>query len=270
MKLSVSNIAWSPDQRLEAYALLRDHAVSGLEFAPGLLFPDLAAPLEATALECEQVLLQLAEFGLRPSSMQSLLFGADNARLFGSPLEQEALQDAMKGAIRLAARLGCENLVFGSPKNRVIPADMTKAQAEAIWRDSFFRMGDAAAAAGVVIALEPNPVQYGTNFMTCISDTLDVVKSLDHPAIRMNLDLGAAIMTHEIETFETWLPAALSVSNHVHLSTPELAPLSTQVPVVRHAAGVLDAAGWHKWISVEMRGGIPALSDSLTSCFGPR
>ncbi|WP_170765254.1 sugar phosphate isomerase/epimerase family protein [Ruegeria lacuscaerulensis] len=268
MKLSVSNIAWSPEHKLEAYALLRDHGVSGLEFAPGLLFPDLDAPLEATTQECDRVLAELDEFGLRPSSMQSLLFGVPEAHLFGSSMAQETLQETMKGAIGLAARLNCRNLVFGSPQNRVIPDDMAATQAEAIWRDNFLRMGDTAAANGVVVALEPNPMQYGTNFMTSIADTLAVVRSVDHPAIRMNLDLGAAILTGEIKTFESWLSNALEISHHVHLSVPELAPLSTQAPIVQSMSEALEAAGWQNWISVEMRGGLDALSETLAACFG--
>lgn len=267
MKLSVSNIAWPPEQKLEAYALLRDHGVTGLELAPSLLFPDLPSPLHANADDCNRVIARIAEFGLRPSSMQSLLFGVSNAQLFGSPIARETLRETISHAITLAARLGCSNLVFGSPKNRVIPSGMSDAQSKAIWRDTFLKMGDAASAAGVVVALEPNPIQYGTNFMTTIADTLAVVTSVNHPAIRMNLDLGAAIMTEEVATLETWLPAALNVSNHVHLSAPELAPLATQVPAVQHLLNALETADWHNWVSVEMCGGIPALSKSLAACF---
>lgn len=267
MKLSVSNIAWPPEQKLDAYALLRDHGVTGLEFAPSLLFPDLASPLHAAAEDCNRVLAQIAEFGLRPSSMQSLLFGVSDAQLFGSPVARDALQETIRHAITLAARLGCPNLVFGSPKNRVIPPEMSDAQSGAIWRDTFLRIGDEAAAAGVVIALEPNPVQYGTNFMTTIADTLAVVTSVNHPAIRMNLDLGAAIMTDEVATLETWLPAALGASSHVHLSAPELAPLATQAAAVHRLLSALEPAGWRNWVSVEMCGGVPALSKSLAACF---
>lgn len=267
MNLSVSNIAWPPEQKLEAYALLRDHGVTGLEIAPSLLFPGLASPLHASAEDCDRVIAQIAKFGLRPSSMQSLLFGVSNAQFFGSPIARQTLQETIRQAITLAARLGCPNLVFGSPKNRAVPAEMSDAQAKAIWRDTFLRIGDSAAAADVVIALEPNPVLYGTNFMTSIADTLAVVMAVNHPAIRMNLDLGAAIMTEEIATLETWLPTALGVSSHVHLSAPELAPLATQVPAVQYLLSALKSADWQNWVSVEMCGGVPALAQSLAACF---
>ncbi len=267
MKLSVSNIAWHPEQKLEAYALMRDYGVTGLEFAPSLLFPNLASPLHATVGDCNRVLARIAEFDLQPSSMQSLLFGVSDAQLFGSPIARDTLRETTIHAIALAERLGCQNLVFGAPKNRAIPPGMDDVQARAIWHDAFLRIGDAAAAAGVVVALEPNPVQYGTNFMTTIVDTLAIVTSLNHPAIRMNLDLGAAVMTEEIATLETWLPAALNASNHVHLSAPELAPLATQAPAVQRLLSALEAADWQNWVSVEMCGGIPALSESLAACF---
>ncbi|WP_420587417.1 sugar phosphate isomerase/epimerase family protein [Ruegeria sp.] len=270
MKLSVSNIAWPSEQRGAAYDLLRDHGVSGLEFAPGLLFPGHDAPLGATAQDCNEVIAELSAYGLRPSSMQSLLFGVPDAHLFGPPKAQQTLQDTMQAAIGLAARLNCRNLVFGSPANRLIPDEMSPIQAQTIWHDSFQRLGDMAASREVVVALETNPVQYGTNFMTTIAETLAVVRAVDHPAVQMNLDLGAAILTGEIETVDDWLAPALDASHHVHLSAPDLAPLSTQAAMVRRICAALDAAGWNGWVSVEMRGGLEALSESLTACFGPQ
>ena len=48
MKLSVSNIAWTHGERLEAYALLQRFGISGLEIAPGVSREELQ---EKTACE---------------------------------------------------------------------------------------------------------------------------------------------------------------------------------------------------------------------------
>lgn len=266
MKLSVSNIAWAPEEAETAYGLLRDAGAAGLEIAPGLFFPQEPDPMTATDAACAEAIAQAARFGLTLSSMQSLLFGTDGAELFGPPPARQKLEQAMRKVIALAGRLSVPNLVFGSPKNRIIPDGMSRDAARAIWRDTFRRLGDAAQDAGTVIALEPNPVAYGTNFMTGFAETLDVARDVDHPGIRVNLDLGALLMTGEIETLEHWLPAAMPMVNHVHLSAPNLAPLATETTAVQRLLDALHDAGWQGWVSIEMRRGLQDLPAALAAC----
>ena len=137
MKLSVSNIAWSPDEAEAAYALLERHGIRGLEIAPSLLLAGEDDPCAATPDVLSAALQAAKRHALTLTSMQSLLFGVHGAALFGSPVERDRLSVAMARVTALAGRLGIRNLVFGAPKNRVIPEGWSNEDARAVWLPAF-------------------------------------------------------------------------------------------------------------------------------------
>ena len=87
----------------------------------------------------------------------------------------------------------------------------------------FQRLGDVAQSYGVVICLEPNPTCYGANFMTTSAETVQVVRQIAHPAIRMQLDTGA--LTINGEDPGAVLQDCAPLIGHVHASEPDLLPL---------------------------------------------
>jgi sugar phosphate isomerase/epimerase len=253
MKLAVSNIAWAPSEARTAYALLRDHGFRGLEIAPALTFgdgPDPFAPSnEAVTKFCNVI----ADHGLELVSMQSLLFGALGAQLFGSVKEREAFEVAMERALTLAGRLGAPNLVFGSPANRSFPPQMTTDDTNALARETFRRLGDRACAVGAVVALEPNPVAYGTNFLTTVEAAADFVLGVDHPGITLNFDIGALIMNDEGGAVGRLADSARGHISHVHISEPKLVPAPRDTGQLAAIARALLAHGYSGWFSIEMR-----------------
>ncbi len=154
--------------------------------------------------------------------MQALLFGTSGLNVFGSFESQEALLHHLDGVCRIGAGLGAPRIVFGSPKNRDRSA-LTDAQTTDVALSFFRRLGDIAAAQGVMICLEPNPTCYGANFMTNSLDTSQVVRQIAHPAIRMQFDTGA--LTINGEDPATVLQTSAALIGHVHASEPKLLPL---------------------------------------------
>ena len=261
MKQSVSNIAWSPGERFDAYALLANHNVDGLEIAPGLAFPDLNRPFDATDADVRDFLRSIQKHELVLTSMQSLLFGTSGAALFGDGMARARFREGIEAAIRLAGRLRIPNLVLGSPKNRLIPEDMESAEAREIWLDMFCRLGDEAARVGTVVALEANPTEYGTNFLTTVAQTIDAVKACAHPAVTLNLDLGALLLTGEIDRLYELGEQEIGLISHVHISSPHLKPIGPSHKGIAEMLGLADRAG--VWPSVEMTGGLVALEETL-------
>ncbi len=256
MKLAVSNIAWAPEECDAVYGMLRDKGVRGLEIAPSLFLGGDGRPTESGAEAEAAAVSRAQDHGLTLCSAQSLLFGVEGAQLFGDDEERETMDRAMGDVIALAGRLKVPNLVFGSPKNRIVPEGL---EVTRVWKRAFNRMGDAALAAGTIIALEPNPEAYGTNFMTSLAETLAVVEAVAHPSVRVNLDLGALLLTGEIERIEAMLHEALPLVSHVHLSVPHLEPITEDPAAVRRLVTVLGEAGWSGWVSIEMRRNAEAL-----------
>ena len=267
MKLAMSNIAWSPRERIAAYRILANAGFSGLEIAPGLFFHAAEAPLVPADSVARKALNEITGFGLNLVSMQSLLFGVPDAGLFDGADARVAFEKGMNRAIELAGRFGIPNLVFGSPRQRRVPAGMAMDQALTEAAEVFRRLGDAALRAGTTITIEANPGAYGTNFLNTLEQALDFVGQVDHPAIAAILDLGAMRMNGVFDTVPEQAPGLMPRLNHVHVSEPHLAP----APAPEHAAAItpvlqaLRAEGYDKAVSIEMK---PARANSLAEVEG--
>jgi len=272
MRLAASNIAWKPEEHISVYELLSAHGVRGLEIAPSLAFagePDAFVPSVSAVSAFRRA---LENHDLSVVSMQSLHFGIEDARLFGSPGQRERFEAGLVRAADLAGRLGVPNLVMGAPVNRRIPDGMGRSDAERLARQVFLRVGERCERTGARLALEPNASSYGTNFLTSLQETVDFVRSVDHPAVRLNLDMGCLLMNGELEAALEQASDLVAVVNHVHISAPNLAPAPRDPAEVEELATALLGHGYGGWFSIEMRatgennlGGIRA---AARSCAG--
>lgn len=75
MRLAVSNIAWLPDEAMDAYAIMANAGCGGLEIAPGLAFSGESDPFAPSNEAIARIRRDIGQFGLELVSMQSLLFG---------------------------------------------------------------------------------------------------------------------------------------------------------------------------------------------------
>lgn len=250
---SVSNIAWPFEDRLQAYATLAEHGFGGLEIAPGLFFADAEDPFEPTPQQRDRALREIAEAGLSLVSMQSLLFGVDGAALFEDAAALQRLETGMERAISLAGRLQIPNLVFGSPRQRIVPEDMTGKEALDRAAIVFARLGNIAQAEGTVIAMEANPAVYGTNFLTHGRQALEFARAVDHPAVRFILDIGAMHINDVFEQTPQMIAEAGDLMSHVHFSEPQLAPAPADAAAAATVLSALDAAGYDRAVSIEMK-----------------
>ncbi|MBA4766900.1 MAG: sugar phosphate isomerase/epimerase [Porphyrobacter sp.] len=253
MKLSMSNIAWLPEERLEAYAILAEAGFTGLEIAPGLFFHAADDPFLPDTASAQAARAEMADAGLSLVSMQSLLFGVTGAALFEGPQARTAFETGMRRAIALAERFGIPNLVFGSPLQRRVPEGAAMAEAWEQAAEVFRTLGDAAAAADTRIAVEANPAAYGTNFCTTLDEALAFVALVDHPAVVPHLDLGAMHMNGDFAGVPGRLPALAPALSHVHVSEPDLAPAPADPAALAPVLRALRAAGYARAVSIEMK-----------------
>lgn len=261
MNFAMSNIAWSPEERLEAYAILAAAGFTGLEIAPGLFFHAAADPFAPDAVTAREALAEIADAGLCLVSMQSLLFGVTGAGLFDGPEARAAFEAGMARAIALAGRFGIPHLVFGSPQQRRIPEGMAieRALDEAV--AVFRRLGDAAAAAGTRIGIEANPAAYGTNFCNTMGEALALVGLTDHPAIVAHLDIGAMHMNGEFDRLPALLADLAPQLGHVHVSEPHLGPAPAAAAPLVPVLSALRASGYARAVSIEMKRPSEGLSE---------
>ncbi len=247
-RLAVSNIAWSPEEDSAAHALLRSHGVDLLEIAPTRFWSELSGVPKGAGARLAR---HLAGEGLRVCAFQALLFGRPDLVVFGDEAVRASTLAYLGAVAELAGILGAGAMVFGSPKNRLVPAGLSEREVMARAASFFHAAGDVAARHGTCFCLEPNPAAYGGNFMLTMDEAAAVVRAADSPGIRLQVDGGELAMNQE--DLERVLPEHSSLIGHVHLSQPMLE--SFAVPWEGHArtAAALRRAGYHGVVSIEMK-----------------
>ena len=253
MKLAISNIAWTPDERGDVYDAMAEVGVTGLEIAPSLFFNAAADPLLPSPDVARAAIAEIEDRGLTIVSMQSLLFGVSGAGLFDGAEARANLTCGIERAITLAGRYGIPNLVFGSPSQRRVPDELPMNEALDQAAAVFRRLAIMAQSAGTKIAIEANPVAYGTNFLNTLDEAMDFVERVNHPAVVCILDLGAMHLNGVYATTSARIPDLLPVLHHVHVSEPNLAPAPQETAALAPVLGALRKGGYDKSVSIEMK-----------------
>ncbi|WP_282254707.1 TIM barrel protein [Stenotrophomonas sp. PS02299] len=222
MSISISNIAWNPDEDDAVGRLLADLGVRHIDVAPSKYFPVFAEASDAAVAKVRRFWEAL---GIDIIGMQSLLFGTEGLNVFASVDVQLRLLEHLRHVFRIGSSLGATRAVFGSPRNRdrgSLPLQRANEAGAAF----FHRVGEAARLEGITLCLEPNPECYGANFMTHTEATAEVVRLTGHSHVRMQFDTGSIFINGEEPA--QLLQRHADIIGHVHLSEPGLAPLGTR------------------------------------------
>lgn len=219
MRIAFSNIAWDTSEDAVVAALLQRHGIDAIDVAPGKYFSD---PQAATQAQAQAVKQWWQDQGIELTGMQALLFGTTGLNMFGDPAAQKAMLQRLNAVCRIGGWLGATRLVFGSPKNRD-RTGLSDAQTQDTAVSFFRQLGQMASDHGVLVCLEPNPERYHCNFMTDTDEAAQMVRLVNHPSIRMQLDTGA--ITINQESAANMIDAHADVIGHVHASEPDLRPL---------------------------------------------
>jgi len=242
MKLSISNIAWDNSKDEDMYQYLLDNGIHGLEIAPTRLVSDNPYDNIGRALEIVKAIKD--KYQLDVSSMQSIWFGRKES-IFGTKEERNSLVAYTEKALIFAEAIGCKNLVFGSPRNR----NMDDKSKYSVAVQFFGKLGELAQNHGVVIALEPNPVIYNTNFINKTKDALQFVKEINSKGLQVNMDLGTVIYNNEelTEIFDD-----IELIHHIHISEPNLALIEIR-DLHKQLRDILQEKEYNRYVSIEMK-----------------
>lgn len=241
MKLSISNIGWMSEQDASVFTFMKESEFDGLEIAPTRLFAENPYDKLAEAQKWSQSIRQ--QYGFVISSMQSIWFGRQE-KLFGADAERAILTEYTKKAMDFAKFIGCQNLVFGCPRNRVLP-DGADHQ---IGVDFFRTLGEYAARKGTVISMEANPPIYNTNYINDTASALRLVEEVSSDGFKLNLDLGTMIYNDESVDV---LIGKVHLINHVHISEPGLKTIERR-RIHQDLKELLLSEGYDRFISIEM------------------
>jgi sugar phosphate isomerase/epimerase len=242
MKLAISNLAWDMTNNDDIYKYLNETEFKGIEIAPAKLFKNF--PLEQIEEAAEYADTIKPKYNLEIASFQSIWFGRDE-NIFSSDNERQILLAHTKKVIIFAEQMHCKNIVFGCPKNRAYTGVLDFNIACAFFNE----IGSFAEQHNTVIALEPNPVIYNTNFLNTTDEALAFVKKISCPGLKINLDLGTVIYNKEdiAKIFKD-----ISLVNHIHISEPYLSLIQKR-ELHGEIAHLINTSGYNNWISIEMK-----------------
>jgi len=241
MNLSISNIAWGMENNEQVYRLMKDNSFLGLEIAPTKIIPETPYQLIDDAVAWKG---QLAKYyGFQVPSMQSIWYGRTE-KIFEEEQQRKVLLDYTKQAIDFAAAIGCSNLVFGCPKNRVVFHENDKA----VSVDFFHELGEYAASKGTVIGMEANPEIYHTNYITDTKSAIELIKEVNSDGFKLNLDVGTMIYNNESISD---LYGYEHLINHVHISEPHLVKIEKRKLHIE-LAEFLKSFQYSGYVSIEM------------------
>lgn len=253
MKFAFSNIAWSPPEDPAVLALLHANGITGIEIAPTKLWPDWVGATPAAARTAKA---RLADAGFEVPALQAVLFGRPSARLFAADGVDDFVAH-LREVAALAAAFGARAIVLGAPKQRdrgELSQDEAFARAVPVLRG----VAQVFADSGCCLCIEPNPVDYGCNFITEARQGAALVRAVDHPGFGLHLDAAGMFLAGDDLT-ALW-PELGTLVRHYHISEPELAGFATpRVPHARNLA-TLRQAGYAGWCSVEMREAVEPLA----------
>ena len=219
MSLCISSLAWNINNKIDIYSFFNKNDIKYIEIVPSKISKLGILDNYNNYIKLKK---EWEDFGLKAVSMQSLHYNIDNSFLFGSKLQRENFFNYTLKAMEMASILEINHIVFGSPKLRIIPNDMSMDESNEISHDFFNRISIEACKHNVVIGLEPNSKEYGTNFLTNTLETYNFIKKINLKNIKLNLDLSTIILEKENISDSVHYAGNLNYNFHSHISIPFL------------------------------------------------
>ena len=248
MKLSISNIAWEPNEDKKVFDLIKKYGFSGIELAPPKLFKDLS---NVSDTDIQTYLEYMKPFKFKFPAMQSLLFGKPELKIFDESRVDTLIY--LKKIIDLAQKLDVKVLVFGSPKNRFV-GDMDNQEAQEIAIDFFRELGEYAHSKDRYFCIEPNAKEYGCDFITNTDEAIEIVKAVDSKGFKLHID--SAVIAMNGENIKDALTKALPYTEHFHISEAFLELITTNKTNHEEFFKILKELKYDKWVSIEMKNNV--------------
>ncbi|RVT98659.1 sugar phosphate isomerase/epimerase [Rhodovarius crocodyli] len=245
VRVSLSNLAWPAEDMVEALGLLRQGGATGVEVAPTRIAPwDELRPEALTAYRHT-----LQEHGLAPSSLQAIFFGAPEAQLLGDETGFEAMQRHLRKVGVASRALQAPVCVFGAPRNR----NRHQLAPERAMELAVQRLGILASLAadeGLLLAMEPVPAAYNSDFLMTWEEVVQLVRAVDHHAVRLHLD--TACVTLGGGSIADAIRQGAGLLAHFHAAQPQLTDFGAPLPAHAQAGAALKDIAYAGWVCIEM------------------
>jgi sugar phosphate isomerase/epimerase len=248
MKLGICNELFEGWDFGRVCRAVKDAGYDGIELAPFTLAPTIT---ELTAARRRELKAVVADAGLETIGLHWLLAGTSGLHLTSpQPEVQRATGDYLIALAEATHDLNGSLMVLGSPKQRSLQPGVTYAQAVETAQSVFTRIMPALEALGVDLCLEPLAPN-DTDFINTCAQAMEIIKAVNHPRLRLHLDVKA-------QSSETGASVPELIRRHaghaghfhaqdVNLRGPGMGAVDF-VPIMK----ALVESGYDRWVSVEV------------------
>ncbi|MEM9158415.1 MAG: sugar phosphate isomerase/epimerase family protein [Verrucomicrobiota bacterium] len=247
MKFAICNETYQDLSLPETCKRVAAAGYQGLEVAPFTLKDD---PSKLTIAEAEAAGKTIREHGLEVVGLHWLLVKPEGMHLTTpNDIVRQKTLDFAKHLADLCAAMGGEVMVWGSPKQRNIEGGETYEDAADRAAALYRELGQHCRSQNVSIAVEPLGSNE-TNFLTSAAETIELLKRIDDPNIRLHLDVKA--MYAEGGSIPEIIAASRDYTIHFHANDPNLQGPGMGDLDFQPIAESLITSGYDKWVSVEV------------------
>ena len=244
---SVSNICWArrPADISSFLRLLSQNYIGGAELALSCFWSE---PVDASREERNWLKTELSTAGVKLVSLHSLTFSRPDLNLFASKQSRRNLVDYLKRYSIICAELGCQNMVFGSPKARQSEAICITTRNK-IFSEVLFEIDEFIQPLNVNFNVEPLAPEF-CNYLNSFSEVQNIVTKERFSNIFALLDVRSLIEVNEnINDVFTGNPNL----KHVHVGNPGLCiPGKPHIVQHKHVARKLRSSGYAGFVSAEV------------------
>ena len=150
---------------------------------------------------------------------------------------------------RICAAMQGTVMVWGSPKQRDLQEDWKYEDASARAAEILHGVAEVAHESGVTIAMEPSG-RAETNFLNTAEETVRLIRQVDHPGLRLHLDVKA--MSDEEKDIPSIIRESQSELAHFHANDPNLRGPGFGDVEFSPIAETLHEVGYEGFVSVEV------------------
>jgi len=259
MKYAISNIAWNEEHNASVIALMHEYLFNAVEIAPSKIW---SIPLDASKRDIIACRRYWENNGIEIVAMQALLFDHPELTIFETNKQRAKTIGYLKRIIDIANGLGVQALVFGSPKNRYtnkLPTELIND----IATEFFFTLGEYAASQNTCLCIEPNPIEYGCDFVNNSIEASKLVQQVNSPGFGLHLDIAALQMSNE--NIADVISQQANYAKHIHISEPFLSTLGKGDIDHAKVGNIIMNSDYDKCLSIEMRASEGNIIESIES-----
>jgi len=226
---------------------IRSIGYTGIELAPFTLAEDATTVPADKRREYRRI---IESEGLRFVGLHWLLVGPKDIHVTTPDRAvRERSWRYVHGLIDLCADLGPDGvLVFGSPKQRASTGGLSAAEAKKHFVEGLAGLAEHAAQRGVTVLVEALSSDQ-TDVVTSLEEAVEVVRAINHPAIRTMFDTHNAV--NEVEPHDVLVDRHFDLIRHIHVNEMDGRHPGAGDYDFKPLLRVLKRRNYQGWVSLE-------------------